>query len=65
MWKKFREFDKEIIKHIGLIAQLGLIMISSILILFFLGLYLDKLLHAGGVLAIVGIVLGVFTGGFT
>jgi len=65
MWKKLREFDREILKYIGLISQLGLIMVSSILIFFFLGLFLDKLIHTGHILTIIFIIIGVFTGGYT
>ena len=65
MGKKLRDFDREILKYISLITQLGLIMVSSILIFFFAGLFLDKFFHTGHILIIVCIVLGVFTGGFT
>lgn len=65
MWKKLRDFDREILKYISLITQLGLIMVSSILIFFFTGLFLDKLFLTGHIITIVCIVLGVFTGGFT
>jgi F0F1-type ATP synthase assembly protein I len=65
MWKKMREYDREILKYIGLISQLGLLMVSSILIFFFLGLFLDKLIHTRPLLTIIFIALGVFTGGFT
>ncbi len=62
MWINLKPSDKEIIKHLGLLTQLGLTVISSILILFFLFLYLDKRFETNGILMAVGIVLGVVTG---
>ena len=53
---------KELLKNIGLITQLGLSMISSILI-FVLGfVYLDKKLQTDGSLVIIGVLLGVAAG---
>ena len=60
--EKQNSLNKEILKHLGLITQLGLSVIGSILI-FVLGfVYLDKKLHTGGKLIIIGVLLGVATG---
>ena len=62
MWKKQNPLAREIIKHIGLITQLGLSIVGSILI-FVLGfLYLDNKLHTEGKLIIAGVLLGVAAG---
>ncbi len=65
MWKNLKSSDREIIKHLGLLTQLGLTVISSILILFFLFLYLDKRFKTNGILMAVGILLGVVAGVFS
>ena len=60
--KRDNQINKEILKNISLITQLGLSVISSIL-LFVLGfVYLDKRLHTDGKLIIIGVLLGVATG---
>lgn len=62
MLKIQNSLNKEILKNIGLVTQLGLSVISSILI-FVLGfVYLDKKLHTEGKLIIIGVLLGVATG---
>jgi hypothetical protein len=53
---------KEILKNIGLITQLGLSVISSILIFVIGSLYLDRKLNTNGKLIILGVLLGVATG---
>ena len=62
MWNKLKSSDKEIIKHLGLLTQLGLTVICSILIFFFIFLYLDKKYETNGILMAAGIVLGVLIG---
>lgn len=58
----FLPSDREILKYLGLITQLGLQFVASILI-FFLGfLYLDRLLSANNLLLVPGIVIGLFSG---
>ncbi|MDO9578710.1 MAG: AtpZ/AtpI family protein [Candidatus Cloacimonadales bacterium] len=62
MLKNQNPMLREILKNIGLITQLGLSVISPILI-FVLGfVYLDKKLHTEGKLIIIGVLLGVATG---
>ena len=53
----------EVMKYIGLISQLGLTFITSLLILFFLFLFLDRKLQTNGILLIPGLILGVLSGG--
>ena len=54
MWKKQKILDKDLLKHLSLLGQLGLAVITSILIFFFVFLYLDRKLQTGGVLVGVG-----------
>ena len=62
MWKKQKILDKELLKHLSLLGQLGLTVVSSILIFFFVFLYLDRKLQTGGILVGVGVFLGVIAG---
>lgn len=62
MWKKQKILDKDLLKHLSLLGQLGLTVISSILIFFFVFLYLDRKLQTGGILVGVGVFLGVIAG---
>ncbi len=62
MWKKQKILDKELLRHLSLLGQLGLTVISSILIFFFVFLYLDRKLQTGGILVGVGVFLGVIAG---
>jgi len=62
MLKNQNPLSKRFLKHIGLITQLGLSVVSSILI-FVLGfMYLDRKLNTNGKLVIVGVLLGVASG---
>ena len=62
MWKKQKILDKELLKNLGLVTQLGLSVIVSVLIFLFGFIYLDKKLHTEGRLIIVGVILGVIVG---
>ena len=62
MWKKQKILDKELLRHLSLLGQLGLTVITSILIFFFVFLYLDRKLQTGGILVGVGVFLGVIAG---
>lgn len=62
MWKKQKILDKDLLKHLSLLGQLSLTVISSILIFFFVFLYLDRKLQTGGILVGVGVFLGVIAG---
>ena len=64
LWRKWSKPDKTILKYFGLVSQLGLSFISSLLIFFFLFLFLDKKLKTNGILMIIGTVLGVAAGIF-
>jgi len=54
--------DSGFIKYLALTGQLGLVMIISILIWFFLSRYLVKILGIGQIWQAAGIIMGVFTG---
>ncbi|MBN1327306.1 MAG: AtpZ/AtpI family protein [Candidatus Cloacimonetes bacterium] len=54
--------NREIIKYLGLISQLGFTVIICLLIWFIPFLLLDRKFSANGILTITGIVLGVITG---
>ncbi len=62
MWKNKNKLNKELLTHIGLVSQLGLTVVSAILISFFVFLYLDRKFHTDGILIIVGVLMGVFSG---
>ncbi|MCK4654107.1 MAG: AtpZ/AtpI family protein [Candidatus Cloacimonetes bacterium] len=62
MWKKQKILDKELLRHLSLLGQLGFTVVSSILIFFFVFLYLDRKLQTGGILVGVGVFLGVIAG---
>lgn len=57
-----RDSWRETFQYIGLISQVGLWMVASILIAFLIGFYLDRKLGIGPVLTIVGIFGGVGVG---
>jgi ABC-type cobalamin transport system permease subunit len=61
MWKKIK-INNEIVKYLGIITQIGLTVVGSILIFFFLFLFLDKKLNTRGILLPVGIILGIVSG---
>lgn len=65
MRKKLFPMDGEVFKYIGLLTQLGLTFISSLLIIFFLFLFLDRKFQTNGILLIPGLILGVLAGGVT
>ncbi|MBC8416506.1 MAG: AtpZ/AtpI family protein [Candidatus Cloacimonetes bacterium] len=62
MWKKQKILNKELLKYFGLITQLGLSVITSILIFTFGFIYLDRKLHTESKLIIIGVILGVIAG---
>ena len=62
MWKKQKILNKELLTHFGLITQLGLSVITPILIFTFGFIYLDRKLHTEGKLIIIGVILGVIAG---
>lgn len=56
---------KEIFYYLGLVTQLGLIVVCSILIGFAVGCFLDKKLGSGGLILIPFILIGVGAGFFS
>ncbi len=64
MWKRKNRLNSELLKYISLITQLGLTVISSILIFLVGALYLEKKFQTDGVLILVGILIGVAAGVF-
>lgn len=64
MWKKKNPLNSELLKYINLITQLGLSVVSSILIFLAGAIYLEKKFQTDGVLILVGVLLGVFVGIF-
>jgi succinate-acetate transporter protein len=64
MFKKIPKFNNEFYQYFTLITQLGLTVISSILIFTFLFVFLDSRLNSNGILIPVGVILGVLTGVF-
>ncbi|MCF7911795.1 MAG: AtpZ/AtpI family protein [Candidatus Cloacimonetes bacterium] len=59
---EMRMKDYGFIKYLSLAGQLGLVMIISILICFFLSRYLIKALGIGQIWQVLGIIMGIFTG---
>jgi F0F1-type ATP synthase assembly protein I len=64
MFDKYDGFDPTLLKYLSLITQLGLLMISSIVIFLLIGRWLDKLLETGNIFLILGIICGI-AGGIT
>ena len=61
MWKKIK-INSEIVQYLGIITQIGLTVVGSILIFFFLFLFLDKKLNTRGILLPIGIIIGIVSG---
>ena len=61
MWKKIK-INNEIVQYLGIITQIGLTVVGSILIFFFLFLFLDKKLNTRGILIPIGIIIGIVSG---
>ncbi|MDP8220808.1 MAG: AtpZ/AtpI family protein [Candidatus Stygibacter frigidus] len=59
---EMRMKDYGFIKYLGIAGQLGMVMIISILIWFFLSHYLIRILGIGQIWQAIGIIMGVFTG---
>ncbi len=64
MWKRKNRLNNELLKYISLISQLGLTVISSILIFLVGAVYLEKKFQTDGVLILVGVLIGVAAGVF-
>ena len=64
MWKKKSQLNSELIKYISLVTQLGLTVISSILIFLVGAIYLEKKFQTGGILILIGVLIGVVAGVF-
>ncbi len=62
--EKLFPMNNEIMSYLVLISQLGLTFISALLIIFFLFLFLDRILNANNLMLIPGIFLGVLAGGY-
>ena len=60
--KKLQIKDREIVQNLALIGHLGLNMVISLLIFFFLFLWLDRKLQTGNILLVLGIIIGIFSG---
>lgn len=64
MWKKKNRLNNELLKYISLITQLGLTVISSILIFLVGAIYLEKKFQTDGILILVGVLIGAAAGVF-
>lgn len=62
MFKKYDGFDPTLLKYLSLITQLGISMISSIIIFLLIGRWLDKLLETSNIFLLIGIVCGILSG---
>ncbi len=66
LFKKNKKLiNSELLKYISLITRVGTTFIFSLLIIFFLFLFLDKKLQTNGILLGIGTLLGVFAGFYT
>lgn len=65
MFKKYEGFDPALLKYLSLITQLGLTMISSIVIFLLIGRWADKLLDTKNLFLIIGIICGIISGIFS
>ena len=64
MWKKKNRLNNELLKYISLITQLGLTVISSILIFLVGAIYLENKFQTDGILILVGVLIGAAAGVF-
>lgn len=62
MFKKYDGIDPTLLKYLSLITQLGLTMVSSIIIFLLIGKFFDDLLNSGKIFLLSGIVLGLVSG---
>lgn len=62
MWKRKSQLNSELLKYIGLITQLGLTVVGSILIVLVGAIYLEKKFQTDGVLILIGVLIGVAAG---
>ena len=62
MWKRKSQLNSELIKHISLVTQLGLTVVSSILIFLVGAIYLEKKFQTDGILILIGVLIGVAVG---
>ena len=64
MWKRKSQLNNELLKYISLVTQLGLTIISSILIFLVGAIFLEKRFQTDGVLILIGVLIGVVAGIF-
>ena len=64
MRKRKNQLNIELLKYISLVTQLGLTVISSILIFLVAAIYLEKKFQTDGKLILVGVLIGVVAGVF-
>ena len=64
MWKRKNQLNNELLKYISLVTQLGLTVISSILIFLVGAIFLEKKFQTDGILILVGVLIGVVAGIF-
>ena len=64
MWKRKSQLNNELLKYISLVTQLGLTVISSILIFLVGAIFLEKRFQTDGILILVGVLIGVVAGIF-
>lgn len=62
MFKKYDGFDPTLLKALSLITQLGLTMVSSIVIFLLIGRWLDNLYETGNLFLIIGVICGILSG---
>ncbi len=62
MFKKYDGFDPTLLKYLSLITQLGLSMISSIIIFLLIGRWLDNMLDSQNIFLMIGIIFGILSG---
>jgi len=55
--------DKKFFNYLALITQLGLVIVTSILIGLFVGIFLDRKIGTGGIFTIIFVIFGAI-GGF-
>ena len=62
MWKRKSQLNSELIKYISLVTQLGITVISSILIFLVGAIYLEKKFQTDGILILISVLIGVAVG---
>ncbi|MDP8267746.1 MAG: AtpZ/AtpI family protein [Candidatus Tenebribacter davisii] len=64
MWKRKTKLNSELLRYLSLVSQLGITVISSILIALVVAVFIEKRVQSDGIVILVGVLIGVAAGIF-